>query len=70
MPLILPVENEKDWINPALSREEVNALMKPFDESLLDAYSITKRITSRTENNNAPEVMEAFVYPELAAVGL
>ncbi len=70
MPLILPLEKELDWIKPNLSKEEVTSFMKPFDESLMEAYSITKRITSRTENNNVPEVMEQFQYSELVAEGL
>ena len=65
MPLILPMESESDWINNSLSKEQVIELIKPFDENLLSAHSISKRITSRTENKNVPEVMDRYPYPEL-----
>ena len=65
MPVILPLETENDWIDPSLSKEQVLEFLKPFDENLLSAHAISKRITSRTENSNVPEVMDAYEYPEL-----
>ena len=65
MPVILKREDEERWIDPKITKEEVNQLIKPFDESLMTAHSISKLITSRTQSNNVPEVMEPFEYPEL-----
>ena len=65
MPVILKREDEERWIDPKITKEEVNQLIKPFDESLMSAHSISKLITSRTQSNNVPEVMEPFEYPEL-----
>lgn len=66
MPVILKLENEMRWIEPGLDKNMINDLIKPFDDSLMEAYSISKRITSRTENSNVPEVMERFEYAELS----
>jgi putative SOS response-associated peptidase YedK len=66
MPLILPKEKERDWINPNLKHEEISDLMKPFDENQMEAYTISKLITSRAENPDIEEVQAPFEYPEMA----
>lgn len=40
MPVILPKENEKDWLNPLLSKEDISSLLVPFEANLMDAYVI------------------------------
>ena len=66
MPLILPKEKEMSWIQQDISDEELNSLMFPFDENLMKAHTISRRITSRTESPNDPETIKHFEYPELA----
>lgn len=66
MPLILPKEVEKDWLNSNLKDNEVAELMKPLDETKMEAYSISKLITNRNENPDKPEIQYPFEYPELA----
>ena len=68
MPLILPIECEKNWIDPNLTVEEIKNLMQPIDENLIQAYSISRRITSKTLNPNAPETLERIDYPELRLI--
>jgi putative SOS response-associated peptidase YedK len=58
MPVIIPREYEKDWLNPLLTREDVEALCQPIDDSLMDAHTISKLITSRSEPTNVPKVLE------------
>lgn len=58
MPVILPREYEMDWLNPSLTKEDVLALCQPFDTNKMDAYPISKLITSRKENSNVPKVLE------------
>jgi putative SOS response-associated peptidase YedK len=64
MPVILRQEDEMKWVetgNSALaSRKD---LLKPFDSTAMDAYSISRLITDRNRNSNVPEVIEPFVYP-------
>lgn len=65
MPVILPRDEERTWLQDGLSAAELQALMKPFPAELMEAYTISRLITSRTENRNQPQVQEACVYPEL-----
>jgi putative SOS response-associated peptidase YedK len=62
MPVIIPREYEKDWLNANLTKEDVLALCQPFDTNKLDAYTISKRITSKKDPTNVPDVMEKFEY--------
>lgn len=64
MPLILPREVENKWLDPDLKPEEIKDLMLPSFEAM-DAYSISSRITSRTENTDSEETGRPFKYPEL-----
>lgn len=57
MPVILPKEYEKDWLNPSLTKDDVLALCQPFSDRKMDAHIISKRITSRKEPSNVPEVL-------------
>jgi putative SOS response-associated peptidase YedK len=58
MPVIIPREYESDWLNQSLTKEDVIALCKPFDTTKMDAYPISKRITSKKDPTNVPEVMQ------------
>lgn len=68
MPLILPKEKEKIWINEDLLPEEIKNLMMPFPEEEMEAYTVSKLITSRKENPNVPIVNKHQEYPELTNV--
>lgn len=65
MPVILPRQYEKDWLNPHLTKDDVLALCQPIDDSLMAAHTISKRITSKTEDTNVPEVLHEQPYDEL-----
>ncbi|HNP07381.1 MAG TPA: SOS response-associated peptidase [Cyclobacteriaceae bacterium] len=67
MPVILPMEHEKDWLNPNLTKEDVLELCQPLPNDKLEAYTISKMITDRkVEDKNVPELFRPFEYPELA----
>lgn len=40
MPFILSKEEEKLWLNPNLTKEEIKSLLQPFPEEPMDAYVI------------------------------
>lgn len=40
MPAILSKENEEKWLESALSKADISALLKPYDAALMDAYVI------------------------------
>ena len=65
MPVIIPRDYEKDWLNQNLTREDVLALCQPIDDKLMTAHTISKRITSKTEETNVPEVLHVQDYEEL-----
>jgi len=65
MPAILDKKNEKKWISETLSKDETMDLLKPFDESKMTAYTISKMITTRDIDVNVPQVLEPFQYNTL-----
>lgn len=67
MPVIIPREYEKDWLNPELTKDDVLALCQPVADAQMQAYTISKRITSKTEETNVPEVQQEELYPELSS---
>ncbi len=65
MPVILPPELERFWISDALSKEQMQQLLVPFDDAQMEAYPISRLITAREKNSNVPQVMDRYIYPEL-----
>jgi putative SOS response-associated peptidase YedK len=69
MPVILPRQYEKDWLNPSLAKEDVLALCEPIGDEALSAYTISKMITDRkVEDKNTEAISRPFEYPELALI--
>jgi putative SOS response-associated peptidase YedK len=66
MPLILSEEDEKKWVDPSLTEEEISKMIKPYDESDMLAYTISKNANSARNNRNVAEIMDKVEYPELA----
>ena len=60
MPVILTRENEKKWLDD-LEPAILESMLKPFDESLMTAYPISKLVNSPT--NDKSEIHEAIDYP-------
>lgn len=67
MPVILPKDHERDWIDPSLSKQAAEALLVTYDETLMEAYTISRLITSNYRNPNVPEVLAPFSYLELGS---
>lgn len=65
MPVIIPRQYEQDWLNPNLTKEDVMALCQPFNTELMDGHTISKLITSKTEETDVPKVVEPQVYQEV-----
>ena len=65
MPVIVSVDKENEWIDIELSSEKIKSLFTPLNEQQLTAYTISKLITSRSENSNVPEVQNEYIYEEL-----
>jgi putative SOS response-associated peptidase YedK len=67
MPLIFSRETEREWLANKLTKEDITNLTRPLDEAQMEAYTISKLITCRTENSNVSEISELFNYVELPA---
>lgn len=65
MPLILTKENEKYWLSQDLSPAQITQLIKPLDNNLLAAHTVSRLISSQKHNSNVPEAQKAYEFPEL-----
>ncbi len=65
MPVIIPTDQYKKWLTPNLSKEEIKSFFNPYPEFEMQNHTISKLITSRTENPDVPEVLNPCSYPEL-----
>lgn len=65
MPAILRREDEKRWLNKGVSRNDIFSMLEPIDDSIMEAYPVSKMISYRKGNTNVPEVMEKHEYEEL-----
>lgn len=66
MPCVLTPEAEHAWLHDDLTERDALALLATtYPANQMHSYSISKRITSRTDDSNVPEVLSPFSYPEL-----
>lgn len=68
MPLILSKADERKWLAPDLTPADINQLIKPYDESDMVAYTVSKFVNSPSHHRNIPEAIEKFEYPELSVL--
>lgn len=67
MPCLLTPDAEHAWLHDDLSESDALALLaNQYPDSQMHSYSISKRITSRTEPNDVPEVLQPSDYKELS----
>lgn len=64
MPVILPDELADNWIDPSRSQKELNELLLPFPDDLLQAHTVN-RIAGKESKGNVPEAEIEFFYPDL-----
>ncbi len=67
MPAILPFTNYPQWLTMIKNPHEALHYLKPYDDTLMDAYTISKLITAKNKNSKAPHVLTPFSYPELTS---
>ena len=65
MPVILTPENEQVWLEDTLTQNDILSLAKPYDDSLMEAFTISKLISTKGANTNIEEVRSKFLYSEL-----
>lgn len=65
MPLIIGQEDEKHWINPDLSKSDIEGLIKPYDEKNMQAITISRHVNNSKNERNQPEILNEVKYQEL-----
>ncbi len=66
MPCVLTPNAEQAWLHNDLSEADALALLaEQYPAQKMHSYSISKRITSRSEPSDVPEVLAPSTYPEL-----
>lgn len=65
MPLIISREDEAQWIDENLIKEQIIELIKPYPESDMTAHTITQGANYQHKNRNIPEILKKIEYPEL-----
>jgi len=65
MPLILSPEDEMKWLDPDLKTEQIKELIKPFPETKMTAYTISRDANNSRYNRDIPEIRNRVLYPEL-----
>ncbi|MEI6124861.1 MAG: SOS response-associated peptidase [Bacteroidota bacterium] len=65
MPLIIAPQDEAKWIDTSLKRDQIKALIKPYDKNDMTAYTISSMANKASANRNVPEIVHKLDYPEL-----
>ena len=53
------------WLSEDVGRDDLMGLLEPIDDSQLEAYTVSKLVSTRGANKNVPEALEPNEYPEL-----
>lgn len=65
MPLIIARGDEPLWADPGLDAAGVRALIRPFEEGSMHAYTVSRALNNPRNERNIPEALEEVVYEEL-----
>jgi putative SOS response-associated peptidase YedK len=65
MPVILQKEQWQYWLDPSITKEQIQEILTPCDDANLTAHTISKLITTRGVETNVPEVNQPYHYTEL-----
>lgn len=65
MPLIFTKQEMFKWIQPNLTEEQIVSLMKPLDENLMEAHTVTKINPKTPAVFNVPEVKLEVEYSQI-----
>lgn len=68
MPLILSPEDEMNWLEPELNIGSIKKLIKPFPETKMKAYTISRTANSPRNNRDVPGIMKRVEYEELGTI--
>jgi len=69
MPVMLQSDDEQQWLTSDLTRKEINSLLAPYDAAQMQAYPVSRLITSRDVHKNVPDAIRPVTYLELPPIG-
>jgi putative SOS response-associated peptidase YedK len=70
MPLIIAPQDEQKWIDPTLSKTDIQQLIKPYNDSDMTSYTLSRHVNNPRNDRNMPEVLNEVHYAELNEVTL
>jgi putative SOS response-associated peptidase YedK len=65
MPVILPRDQEKRWLENGQEREVIQSMLQPFDPAEMEAYPVSRRVNQLGFNLSDAQVLEKQEYPDL-----
>jgi putative SOS response-associated peptidase YedK len=63
MPLILPPDQAKQWLNLDLSAEEIKDILKPIASESLKAHTVNQFLSIPQNERKKPEIIAYYNYP-------
>ena len=70
MPVILMRNREKEWLDPKLTREQIESFLKSYNSKEMEAYTVANIVNKMGYNADNPEVVKEFNYTELPELNL
>jgi putative SOS response-associated peptidase YedK len=64
MPVILQKESEEVWINRESSKEKISDLLIPFNDNLMEAHSVSRKITEKNLDIYSPDLIDKVIYDQ------
>ncbi|HXY74388.1 MAG TPA: SOS response-associated peptidase [Dehalococcoidales bacterium] len=65
MPVILPKDIEKTWLNNSLTLEDTTAMLKPYPADKMEAYTVDRSIARLGLNTTVSSILSEKKYPDL-----
>ena len=65
MPVIIRQERERNWLKEDLTKDDIQSFFEPYVSEEMEAYPVSKLLSTRGANTNTPEVMKRYEYKEL-----
>lgn len=65
MPVIISKNREQEWLNPELSKEQVNSFIVPYAADMMSAHAVAKFVNNAREDRNIHAAKEKAFYPEV-----
>lgn len=68
MPVILPPDKERKWLQTDLLNDEIKDLMVPLEDGILTAHPVDNRINKSKEFTNEPWITDVYNYDALTGI--